>query len=518
MTSIIPYTLQVNTESHLSTIKDAHVGGHVAANIKKLNGNTIDTNSGINSDGTMRVTLATDDQTAENIATMAANISGGAANTNLVTLNGNIISVDTGTNGNGTLRVTLATDDTTAVKISSIENVLTSGITTTDVISLNGQAVSLNAGNLANGVQRVCIATDDVNLSAISTAASNISTNTSNTATNTTNLPNVIKTLGTDTYTEATTKGVMICGVRNDSASVTLAGTNNELCPFSVSQKGAVHTSLRYLNEVGVNTNSGNNSSGVLRVCLATDDINAAAINTSTSTTATNTTSISSSSSSTATNTSTTATNTTNIATSTASTATSTSSINTNTTDIPNVIKTLGSSTYSEGVTKGVMICAVRNDNNINVLVDNNNEISPIAVDAYGAISASNPSLEARTNGYGGQASYATGDKIIRIGGVSNESQSGFVGGDNDYGPIAIDSKSNVLINQMRIRNATIAANSGSLSDGCQRVAIATDDVNLSAINTAVTNMNTTLTNIYNILNSWNSAGGASAQARVNVI
>lgn len=49
----------------------------------------------------------------------------------------------------------------------------------------------------------------------------------------------VVKTLGTDTYTEATTKGTLIGAVRRD-ADTTLVDTTNEVAPLQVDARGAL--------------------------------------------------------------------------------------------------------------------------------------------------------------------------------------------------------------------------------------------------------------------------------------
>jgi len=53
-------------------------------------------------------------------------------------------------------------------------------------------------------------------------------------------IDDVVATLGTDTYTETTTKGAVVGAVRNDTLAA-LAGTDNEVAPLQVDASGALY-------------------------------------------------------------------------------------------------------------------------------------------------------------------------------------------------------------------------------------------------------------------------------------
>ncbi len=159
--------------------------------------------------------------------------------------------------------------------------------------------------------------------------------------------------------------------------------------------------------------------------------------------------------------------------------------LHTDLTNIPNVIKTLGTDSYTEATTKGIVCAGVRNDNGSTTLVNNDNEICPIGLTHYGAVHSFLTDVEPKTAGSGGQVSYADGNRVLVIGGPRNNSQTTRAGNDGDYGPINIDIVGNLLTDTMRIGNTAIAVNSGTNSNGTQRVTIATDD----AINTKLTDI-----------------------------
>ena len=70
------------------------------------------------------------------------------------------------------------------------------------------------------------------------------------------------------------------------------------------------------------------------------------------------------------------------------------------------------------------------------------------------------------------------------------------------------------------LKGVALAVNSGSKSDGCQRVCVATDDVNMSAINTAISTINTNIatinTNITTIKNDIASCKSSLSNIKVD--
>ena len=80
-----------------------------------------------------------------------------------------------------------------------------------------------------------------------------------------------IKTLGTDTYTEASSKCIVVGGVRNDGGA-SLVDTDQEFAPFQFNAYGMLNTNLDMIRDVAPDVNTGALSAGTLRVTLATDD------------------------------------------------------------------------------------------------------------------------------------------------------------------------------------------------------------------------------------------------------
>jgi len=111
------------------------------------------------------------------------------------------------------------------------ENTDSSGLPV-DLIKVAGNSIAVNSGNLSTGVQRIAVATDDVNLAAINTSAAVLPTIDTNI--------NIIS----DCVTSINKLKINICEV---------------------------------LDQV-VATNAGNAGAATLRVCIATDDVNIAAM------------------------------------------------------------------------------------------------------------------------------------------------------------------------------------------------------------------------------------------------
>ena len=163
----------------------------------------------------------------------AANTGLGSITSDLVFIGGNSCDAGAGNLGAGTQRMCIATDDVNLASIASnIANINTNivpaydpgnGRIQVDQQTLNGYVIDAGAGNLSAGTQRMCIATDDVLISDIDISTSRI------------------------------------------------AG-----CVDLVNHHVEVDTNA--INGVTMAVNSGNNSTGVQRVCIATDDVNLANI------------------------------------------------------------------------------------------------------------------------------------------------------------------------------------------------------------------------------------------------
>lgn len=140
----------------------------------------------------------------------------------------NLIASQAGIDGNSgavtakTPRVTLASDDPAVVSLGNIDNAVDGSYLNVN-INAAGTDVATNSGTLNDQTLRVAIATDDVNAVKIVNATELID--------------DTVATLGTTTYAEATTKGLVIGAVRTDAES-SLANTTNEITPLSISAAG----------------------------------------------------------------------------------------------------------------------------------------------------------------------------------------------------------------------------------------------------------------------------------------
>jgi hypothetical protein len=140
-----------------------------------------------------------------------------------------------------------------------------------------------------------------------------------------------IKTLGTDTYTEASSKCIVVGGVRNDGGA-SLVDTDQEFAPFQFNAYGMLNTNFDMIRDVAPDVNTGALSAGTQRMTLATDDpaVSSLAL-------------------------------------------------------IDDTVATLGTSTYVEATTKALTIGALRRDADTSA-VDTDNEISPLTMDDKGQL------------------------------------------------------------------------------------------------------------------------------------
>lgn len=146
-----------------------------------------------------------------------------------------------------------------------------------------------------------------------------------------------VKTLGTDTYSEATTKGMVIGAIRRD-ADTTLVDTTNEVSPLQVDANGRLKVEA-FSGETlpvslsGVSTLAEQQSQTTHLATIAGD----------------------------------------------------TTDIETAVELIDDTVATLGTTTYSEATTKGLVIGAIRRDADT-TMVNTTNEAAPLQVDANGRL------------------------------------------------------------------------------------------------------------------------------------
>lgn len=286
-------------------------------NITKLGGNSINLGAGNKSTGTQRVTVANDDTNLSNIPTwytryQSSQTSYSPLYANLVvpidrnTNNPQALDFNSGNKAAGTQRVTIATDDlnqstinANTTNILSVENTISSNAATTAInaaaikaqtdnlsfatpsgynsVNVNNKGINDNPFDIGTGTkylgtQRVCIATDDTNLAAINTNSSTI-------ATRTQPLTNIQYDFsGTKQFAVATRdsstlgKCALGVGLARQDWNANPPGWNT----YISTGPGNVATDPSY-------TDPGSDvtlAHGCPRVCIATDDVNLASINT----------------------------------------------------------------------------------------------------------------------------------------------------------------------------------------------------------------------------------------------
>lgn len=171
----------------------------------------------------------------EHIETLAESHSGSGLGVNLKQINGTTVASNSGVLSAGVIRTAVASNDVNLGKLQYCYNTIVPDLAEClriGVQQMNGVTVSTEAGLEDPGTQRVCIATDDVNLAEMNQ-----------------NLREHQELV-----------------LESSSASSVNFGAN-----------------IRAIANSSIAANSGVLSNGVLRVCIATDDINSEAINTATS-------------------------------------------------------------------------------------------------------------------------------------------------------------------------------------------------------------------------------------------
>lgn len=135
----------------------------------------------------------------------------------------------------------------TATNTGIVSGCVTASILAVDTKSINGSGTATGSGNIDTGTQRISIANDDTIKSPIHTTGSLV-----------------------DPYITGTTKCVVMGGAQLDT----------KFAPITLSNTGYIQDDLAKINGASCEVNSGNNSAGVQRVCLATNDLNTAYLRT----------------------------------------------------------------------------------------------------------------------------------------------------------------------------------------------------------------------------------------------
>ena len=207
-----------------------------AVNVSKVAGNVTATGAGDTTSGTLRVVVAADDANIASIQMATEDMVGLIASTLIGDATGSLVKTN--------LRDADGNEIGTAAKPIHVD-IRGEIPDAMDLDRVGGSATDVGSGNAGSGTLRVAVATDDVNIAAIKTAseASSDALNDIKAA--------VEGTLGTSLQTAIPAGTNEIGGVN----LVKIAGT-------------------------APSTDSGNVDSGVLRVTVATDDVNLSAIKT----------------------------------------------------------------------------------------------------------------------------------------------------------------------------------------------------------------------------------------------
>jgi ABC-type molybdate transport system ATPase subunit len=214
------------------------LNNRVNIDLNSINTNAIATDTGIASTGVQRVCIATNDINLAAINTNITSLSNcvDGLNNNLEidtkAINGVTVASDIGIVNTGCQRITIATNDPVSVGVDGTYNLINGynsggfgmNVNIRGIQNAGGAGdIAVASGNITQGTQRMCIATDDVNL-----------------------------------------------------ASITASMTNLNECIDDTNHHVEVDTNA--INGVTMAVDAGNNSTGVQRVCISTDDVNLASI------------------------------------------------------------------------------------------------------------------------------------------------------------------------------------------------------------------------------------------------
>lgn len=270
----------MNQQTHFNELKD------------KLSALLVSFEDGLDISSPDLTTIASSSTTtATNTGTIANNTLNTATNTGVVsdcvwvaqnqvkvdlkTLNDTTVETNSGNVTAGCQRVCIATDDINLSSLASTVNM--AGFLATDITTVNGTAVETNAGNVSDGTQRIAIATDDVNLATINQSTSDLALSLNGLYQVATNLRAIDD------------NPVMHGNGGNNSGCqrVTIATDDYNISQLVTNSSGyfpAFHVNLRGIHngaeDKTIAVQAGNVTDGTPRFCIATDDVNMAAINT----------------------------------------------------------------------------------------------------------------------------------------------------------------------------------------------------------------------------------------------
>jgi len=146
--------------------------------------------------------------------------------------NVDILSIAAGDNNIGNV------DIVTMPSVVIGSGTVTTVSTVTSLTQMNGQAISMGTGARDAGTQRVTIATNDA-VPVTFTGSTDVATQTTlaSLLTSSQLIDDTVQVLGTDTYTEGSSKGITLGAVRRD-ADTSLVNTTNEFGPLQMDANG----------------------------------------------------------------------------------------------------------------------------------------------------------------------------------------------------------------------------------------------------------------------------------------
>ena len=389
----------------------------------------------------------------------------GSVSTNLKVSDSHV-SVDKGTSDTSTLRVAIVDDDTNlSLMSSSVDNNNGTGnISLNTNLNISGVDANVGDGNVENGTLRVTIADNDTNLKPIN---ENVAHSIRNFKIEE-NSDGSLKTYNEELTTDANTnKHYTIMGGVNLIAPEGGAGDATYLTPVQVSEEGSLSTNLKVGDET-LNLRDGNVEDGTLRVTIADNDTNLAAINTNTglkgyvkNSAGSDTLDADAS----------TATNKQNVVVSGVDNVSSPTKLN------PLQVSNVGS--LSTNLKVGDETLNLR-DGNVEdgtlrvTIADNDTNLAAIntntGLKGYVKNSAGSDTLDA-------DASTATNKQNVVVSGVDN------VSSPTKLNPLQVSNVGSLSTN-LKVGDETLNLRDGNVEDGTLRVTIADNDTNLAAINT----------------------------------
>lgn len=254
----------INIKEKLIDVKDAIesnatvvISDQVDTNLTKINGNTIASGSGVNTSGTMRVTIASNDGLISTIHPLLVQ-----GNNNAYDMNNSLNAIETNTatlndciTGGNILRTTLIGDNNVIASLPGSTNYVNATIVGTPNVSISNTP-SITLSGSSNAVNATIIGTPAVTLSGSSNGVN-----------------------ATLVGTSAVSGTVAVSSIPSISGAVTLSGSSNAVNATIVGTPAvtiASNSSINLNQIAGTTTavNSGVNSAGVQRVSIATDDLN----------------------------------------------------------------------------------------------------------------------------------------------------------------------------------------------------------------------------------------------------